>query len=72
MQLCWSVALRSGSRSGVRAKRRQALRILPDGAIVATTYAKYTDGPELNSVVGVRFKLSETDALPATRSGKKK
>jgi len=29
---------------------------------VSTTYVKYTDGPEQNSVVSVRFKLNETDA----------
>ena len=39
------------------------VELLPDGTIVATTYVKYTDGPEQNSVVSVRFKLSETDAL---------
>ena len=39
------------------------VEFLPDGTIVATTYVKYTPGPELNSVVSVRFKLSETDAL---------
>ncbi|MEY4446899.1 MAG: hypothetical protein RL444_2012, partial [Verrucomicrobiota bacterium] len=37
--------------------------LLADGTIVATTYVKYTDGPEQNSVVSVRFKLGETDAL---------
>jgi hypothetical protein len=30
---------------------------------VATTYVKYADGSEQNSVVSVRFKLSETDPL---------
>lgn len=39
------------------------VELLPDGTIVATTYVKYTNGPEQNSVVSVRFKLSETDAL---------
>jgi hypothetical protein len=39
------------------------VEFLSDGTIVATTYVKYTPGPELNSVVSVRFKLSETDAL---------
>jgi hypothetical protein len=39
------------------------VELLPDGTIVATTYVKYTDGPEQNSVISVRFKLSETDAL---------
>jgi hypothetical protein len=39
------------------------VELLPDGTIVATTYVKYTAGPEQNSVVSVRFKLSETDAL---------
>ena len=39
------------------------VELLPDGTIVATTYVKYADGPEQNSVVSVRFKLSETDSL---------
>jgi hypothetical protein len=39
------------------------LEVLPDGAIVATTYIKYSTGPEKNSVVSTRFKLGETDAL---------
>jgi hypothetical protein len=39
------------------------VELLADGKIVATTYVKYTAGPEQNSVVSVRFKLSETDAL---------
>ena len=37
--------------------------LLADGTIVATTYVKYAPGLEKNSVVSVRFKLSETDAL---------
>jgi hypothetical protein len=37
--------------------------LLPDGTIVATTYVKYHPGKEQNSVVSVRFKLEETDAL---------
>lgn len=39
------------------------LELLPDGTLVATTYLKYTEGPEKHSVVSTRFKLSETDAL---------
>ncbi len=39
------------------------MELLPDGTIVATTYVKYREGPEQNSVVSVRFKLAETDAL---------
>ena len=39
------------------------VELLADGTIAATTYVKYTDGPEQNSVVSVRFKLGETDAL---------
>jgi hypothetical protein len=38
------------------------LEVLPDATLVATTYAKYTEGDEGNYVVAVRFKLSETDA----------
>ncbi len=39
------------------------LELLPDGTVVATTYIKYAAGPEKNSVVSTRFKLSETDTL---------
>jgi hypothetical protein len=41
------------------------LELLPDGTFVATTYIKYREGPEKNSVVSVRFKLEETDGLVA-------
>jgi hypothetical protein len=37
------------------------LELLPDGTLVATTYTKYRPGPEQNSVVSVRFKITETD-----------
>ena len=37
------------------------LEQLPDGTFVATTYIKYREGPELNSVVSTRFLLAETD-----------
>ena len=43
------------------------LEVLPDGAIVATTYIKYRTGPEKNSVVNTRFKLTETDGMLANR-----
>jgi hypothetical protein len=39
------------------------VELLADGTIVTTTYVQYAAGPEKNSVVSVRFKLSETDAL---------
>ena len=39
------------------------VELLADGTIVATTYVKYAPGPEKNSVISVRFKLSEADAL---------
>lgn len=39
------------------------LEVLPDGAIVATTYLKYARGPEKHSVMNTRFQLAETDAL---------
>jgi hypothetical protein len=38
------------------------VELLADGTIVTTTYVQYAAGPEKNSVVSVRFKLSETDA----------
>lgn len=39
------------------------LEILPDGTIVAITYIKIRPGKEQHSVVEVRFKLGETDAM---------
>jgi len=39
------------------------LELLSNGTIIATTYIKCAAGPEKNSVVSTRFKLSETDAL---------
>lgn len=43
------------------------MHLLPDGTIVATTYANLT--PQENpSIVSVRFKLSEVDALSAQAS----
>ena len=39
------------------------VEILPDGTILATTYIKYTDGPEKHSVISVRFTVAETDAM---------
>ena len=39
------------------------LEALPDGTIVATTYIKYHPGKEKHSVVSVRFKIEELDAL---------
>lgn len=37
------------------------LELLPDGTFVATTYVKYREGPEQNSVVSTRFTLNELD-----------
>jgi len=42
------------------------LELLPDGTLVATTYVKYREGPEKNSVVSTRFTLAETDRLAAS------
>ena len=39
------------------------LEILPDGTIVAITYIKHKPGEEKHSIVGVKFKLSETDSM---------
>ncbi len=44
------------------------LERLPAGTFVATTYVKYRPGPEQNSVVSTRFKLSETDRLKTAGS----
>lgn len=41
------------------------LELLPDGTFVATTYIKYREGAEKNSVVSARFTLAETDRLAA-------
>lgn len=40
-----------------------AVEVLPDDTLLATTYVKYRPGPERNSVVAVRLKLSEFDSL---------
>lgn len=40
-----------------------SLEIIPDGTIIATTYIKYKDGPELQSVVSTRFKIEELDNM---------
>lgn len=37
--------------------------LLPDGAFVATTCIKYTDGPEKNSVVSTRFNIEQANAM---------
>ena len=42
------------------------VEILPDGTIVATTYVKYRAGKEKNSVVSVRFRLSDMQ-LPSAK-----
>ncbi|MEQ9410347.1 MAG: sialidase family protein [Fuerstiella sp.] len=39
------------------------LEVLADGTIVATTYIRYQNEGEQNSVVNTRFRLSEIDAL---------
>ncbi len=43
------------------------LERLSDGTFVATTYIKYREGPEKNSVVSARFTLAETDKLAGTK-----
>jgi Fic/DOC family protein/BNR repeat protein len=37
------------------------LELLPDGTFVGTTYIKYTPGPEMHSVVSVRFRVDDID-----------
>lgn len=39
------------------------MELLPDDTFVATTYIKYREGAEKQSVVSTRFKLPEIDAL---------
>jgi hypothetical protein len=39
------------------------IHLLPDGTIVATTYTTYRKEDEGCSIVSVRFKMSEVDAL---------
>ena len=39
------------------------MELLPDGTIVATTYIKYRQGVEQQSVVSTRFKLAEMDKI---------
>ena len=41
------------------------VELLPDGTLVITTYIKYQPGPEKHSVVSLRVKTSELDALAA-------
>jgi hypothetical protein len=43
-------------------------RLPADGTFVATTYVKYSAGPEQNSIVSVRFQLGDLDARAARRS----
>jgi hypothetical protein len=44
------------------------LHLLPDGTIVATTYANYRKEDVGCSIVSVRFKISEVDAIAAQAS----
>ncbi len=44
------------------------LHLLPDAAIVATTYANYRKEDVGCSIVSVRFKRSEVDAMAAKAS----
>lgn len=39
------------------------VEVLPDSTVVATTYVKYREGPERNSVVSVRFLPQEMDTF---------
>lgn len=48
---------------GVRDCGYPGVELLPDGTIVATTYIKYTAGPEKHSVVSTRFKIEEIDRI---------
>lgn len=45
------------------------LELLPDGDFLATTYIKYRPGPELHSIVSVRFSLEDLDALLLRKTG---
>jgi hypothetical protein len=44
------------------------LHLLPDGTIIATTYTTYRQDDGGCSIVSVRFKMSEIDAMAATAS----
>ena len=44
------------------------LELLPDGTFVATTYIKYREGNEKQSVVSLRFKIDELDRMHLTLS----
>jgi hypothetical protein len=48
---------------GIRDCGYPGVELLPDGTIVATTYIKYTDGPEKHSVVSTRFKIEEIERI---------
>jgi hypothetical protein len=41
------------------------VQLLPNGSLVATTYLKYASRAERHSVISVRFKLDELDAMLA-------
>ena len=41
------------------------VELLPEGTIVATTYVKYRDDQNKNSVVSVRFRLNEFNHVTA-------
>jgi hypothetical protein len=41
------------------------IHLLPEGTIVATTYANYRQEDVGCSIVSVRFKMSEIDAIQA-------
>ena len=44
------------------------VELLPDGTLVITTYIKYQPGPEKHSVVSLRVKMEQLDALAAQLS----
>ena len=45
------------------------VELLPDDTLVVTTYVKYRPGPEKQSVVSVRLKLEEIDAMAESMRG---
>ncbi len=61
--------LHSHAEPNVRDCGYPSVQLLPDGTLVTTTYIKYAPGPERHSVVSVRFKLNELDAMLAAGMG---
>lgn len=59
----YRIKLLHSHAKGIRDCGYPGMELTSDGTIVATTYIKYTEGPEKHSVVTTRFTIAETDAF---------